>query len=230
MRRIDSGRSDSFIKVKCHRRRNSWSAAIAPSTAMPRAIGALVAGYYRDGKLIYAGRVGTGYTRAAAKDLWKRLHPLEIAKPPFDEIPPVEARRRDVRWVEPKMVIEAAFPRLDQRRHGAAGRVQGRARGQAGEGGRARACRPRRATRRRRRRRAAAQSVRQRSAKKSKPVAKRRRVKNRQARGKPAPGSRKRRRPLHPSGPRLLGRRRRHQAGPRRLLHARYGTGWRRMS
>ena len=64
---------------------------------MPRAIGALVAGYYADGKLIYAGRIGTGYTHAVARDLWKRLHPLEIDKPPFDEIPPAEARRRDVR-------------------------------------------------------------------------------------------------------------------------------------
>ena len=81
----------------------------SPSTVVPRAIGALVAGYYRDGKLIYAGRVGTGYTRTVAKDLWKRLHPLEIAKPPFDEIPPVEARSRDVRWVEPKTVIESHF-------------------------------------------------------------------------------------------------------------------------
>ena len=67
-----------------------------------------------DGKLIYAGRVGTGYTRTVAQDLWKRLHPLEIAKPPFDEIPPDEARRRDVRWVEPKTVIEVRFPRLDR--------------------------------------------------------------------------------------------------------------------
>jgi bifunctional non-homologous end joining protein LigD len=104
-----SGRSDSFLKVKCHTAQEVVVGGFAPSTVEPRAIGALVAGYYRDGKLVYAGRVGTGYTRATAKELWKRLHPLEIAKPPFDEIPPVEARARDVRWVEPKMVVEAHF-------------------------------------------------------------------------------------------------------------------------
>ena len=104
-----TGRSDSFIKVKCHTAQEVVVGGFAPSTVEPKAIGALVAGYYRDGKLIYAGRVGTGYTRATAKELWKRLHPLEIAKPPFDEIPPVEARARDVRWVEPKTVIEAHF-------------------------------------------------------------------------------------------------------------------------
>jgi bifunctional non-homologous end joining protein LigD len=103
------GRSDSFMKIKCATEQELVVGGFVPSTVTPRAIGALVAGYYRDGKLIYAGRVGTGYTRATAKDLWKRLHPLEIAKPPFDEIPPVEARRRDVHWVEPKMVIESHF-------------------------------------------------------------------------------------------------------------------------
>ena len=104
-----TGRSDSFIKVKCHTAQEVVVGGFAPSTVEPKAIGALVAGYYRDGKLVYAGRVGTGYTRATAKELWKRLHPLAIAKPPFDEIPPVEARARDVRWVEPRTVIEAHF-------------------------------------------------------------------------------------------------------------------------
>jgi bifunctional non-homologous end joining protein LigD len=104
-----SGRSDSFMKIKCAAAQELVVGGFVPSTVTPTAIGALVAGYYREGKLIYAGRVGTGYTRATAKDLWKRLHPLEIPKPPFDEIPPVEARGRDVHWVEPKTVIEAHF-------------------------------------------------------------------------------------------------------------------------
>src|SRR5690606_38076815 len=81
----------------------------SPSTAMPRAIGALVVGYYRDGQFVYAGRIGTGYTHATARELWKRLHAIEMPKPPFDQIPRAEARRRDINWVEPKMVIESHF-------------------------------------------------------------------------------------------------------------------------
>jgi len=104
-----TGRSDSFIKIKCHTAQEVVVGGFAPSNVEPKAIGALVAGYYRDGKLVYAGRVGTGYTRATARALWKRLHPLEIAKYPFDEIPPLEARRRDIHWVEPKTVIESHF-------------------------------------------------------------------------------------------------------------------------
>ena len=104
-----SGRVETFIKTKCSNAQEFVVGGYSPSTAMPRAIGALAVGYYDKGRLTYAGRIGTGYTHAVAKDLWKRLHALEIDKPPFDQIPRAEARRRDVKWVEPKMVIELQF-------------------------------------------------------------------------------------------------------------------------
>jgi bifunctional non-homologous end joining protein LigD len=104
-----SGRSETFIKIKCANAQEFVVGGYSPSRVLPRAIGALVVGYYDHGQLIYAGRIGTGYTRTVARELWKRLHPLEIDKPPFDRIPHAQARRRDVRWVEPKTVIESHF-------------------------------------------------------------------------------------------------------------------------
>ena len=104
--RYRSGRSDIFIKVKCANDQELVVGGYSPSTALASAIGALVVGYYDNGRLVYAGRVGTGYTRVLARDLWKRLHAIERDKPPFDSIPREEARRRDTRWVEPQMVIE----------------------------------------------------------------------------------------------------------------------------
>jgi bifunctional non-homologous end joining protein LigD len=100
-----SGRSEAFLKIKCAIAQELVVGGYAPSNVMPKAIGALVVGTYEGGKLHYAGRVGTGYTQATAKDLWKRLHPLEIDKPPFDDIPREE--RRAAKWVKPSMVIEA---------------------------------------------------------------------------------------------------------------------------
>src|SRR5262249_36302433 len=73
-----SGRSDAFIKTKCSSAQEFVVGGYSPSTAMSKAIGALAVGYYNKGKLIYAGRIGTGYTHAVAQDLWKRLHALEI--------------------------------------------------------------------------------------------------------------------------------------------------------
>ncbi len=103
------GRSDNFIKAKCADAQEFVVGGYSPSTVQPKAIGALVVGYYDNGKLVYAGRIGTGYTQAIARDLWRRLNPLETGKPQFDAIPPEERRRRDVNWVEPKLVIESQF-------------------------------------------------------------------------------------------------------------------------
>src|SRR5262249_25276839 len=76
------------------------------------AIGALVLGYNKDGKLTYAGRSGTGYTTQVARDLWKQLQPLRRDTPAFGKLPDEErGRGRDGNaiWVEPKLVAEIEF-------------------------------------------------------------------------------------------------------------------------
>jgi bifunctional non-homologous end joining protein LigD len=102
-----SGRSDHFIKVKCHNEQEFVVAGFSPSAAMPKAVGALTVAFHEHGKLRYAGRVGTGYTRSTARDLWKRLDALRTDKPPV-ALPPDE-RRKDVVWVRPQVVVEAEF-------------------------------------------------------------------------------------------------------------------------
>jgi bifunctional non-homologous end joining protein LigD len=102
-----SGRTDNFVKTKCHGREEFVVAGYTPATAMPRAIGALTVATHENGELRYAGRVGTGYTQKMAHDLFKRLEPLRVARRPI-ELPPDE-RRKDVVWVEPKIVVEAEF-------------------------------------------------------------------------------------------------------------------------
>ena len=102
-----AGRSEAWIKAKCSNRQEFVVAGYAPSNVMPKAVGALIVGYHEDGKLRYGGRVGTGYTRTVARDLWKLLHPLERSTSPFSPPPAQERRRRDRVWVEPKIVVEA---------------------------------------------------------------------------------------------------------------------------
>ena len=82
-------------------------AGFSPSNAMPKAVGALTVAFHENGKLRYAGRVGTGYTRKIARDLWKRLEPLRIDRPPVAL--PADERRKDVVWVKPEVVVEAEF-------------------------------------------------------------------------------------------------------------------------
>jgi bifunctional non-homologous end joining protein LigD len=102
-----SGRSESFIKTKCHNAQEFVVVGFTPSTAMPNAVGALTVAFYDHGKLRYAGRVGTGYTHQTARDLWKRLDALRTDRPALDL--PRDERRKNVIWVKPKLVIETEF-------------------------------------------------------------------------------------------------------------------------
>jgi bifunctional non-homologous end joining protein LigD len=100
------GRGGDWIKAKCSDRQEFVIAGYAPSSVDPRAIGALILGFNRNGQLHYAGRVGTGYTHKVARELWKKLQPLRIDKPPFPEKPEEETRARNPKWVTPKLVAE----------------------------------------------------------------------------------------------------------------------------
>jgi bifunctional non-homologous end joining protein LigD len=102
-----SGRSENFIKVKCHNAQEFVVAGFTPSTAMPNAVGALTVAFHEDGELRYAGRVGTGYTHQTARDLWRRLNALRINRPPLAL--PKDERRKNVIWVKPELVVETEF-------------------------------------------------------------------------------------------------------------------------
>jgi DNA ligase D-like protein (predicted ligase) len=79
-------------------------------------LGALLLGYYDDdGKLTYAGRVGTGMPVRVLADLRRRLDPLARKTSPLSVPPPRSTRFGSplvlsrVHWVEPKLVAEITF-------------------------------------------------------------------------------------------------------------------------
>jgi ATP-dependent DNA ligase len=79
-------------------------------------LGALLPGYYTDdGKLICAGRVGTGMPDKVLADLRRRLDPLARKTPPLNVLPPRKTRFGSplvlsrVHWVEPKLVAEITY-------------------------------------------------------------------------------------------------------------------------
>src|ERR1035437_8898787 len=72
------------------------------------AVGSLLLGYYDDGKLNYAGRVGTGYSGAEARSLRDDLEKINSPKPSFSKSLPAGADK-GVRWAEPSLVCEAEY-------------------------------------------------------------------------------------------------------------------------
>jgi len=77
-------------------------------------LGALLLGHHRDGELLYAGRVGTGFDRATLRDLAGRLRPLRRDVAPFADASAIN--ERDATWVEPTLVAQVGF--AEWTRHG----------------------------------------------------------------------------------------------------------------
>ena len=103
-----AGRGQAWVKSKCSARQEFVIGGFVPSTASPRAIGSLVMGVFRDGKLHPVGRVGTGFSAAVAEGLMTRLQMLETGESPFD--PPLKGiEKRGVRYVRPELVAEVDF-------------------------------------------------------------------------------------------------------------------------
>jgi len=100
------GRSGNWIKTKC---RGGEEVVIGGWTLNRRGtgIGALLAGARRDGRLVYLGRVGTGFGAARSRQLLAALAPLERRSSPFEGRQP--ARRGDVHWAKPELVAQVAF-------------------------------------------------------------------------------------------------------------------------
>ena len=126
-----AGRTRSWIKSKCSDRQEFVIAGYVPSSVSKDLVGSLVLGYHKDGKLVHAGRVGTGFSREVARDLVARLEPLSRKSSPFRR----EAdRRRGTRrrLGQARAGRRGRVPRLDRRRHPAPRRLPRPARGQAG--------------------------------------------------------------------------------------------------
>ncbi|HTD75821.1 MAG TPA: DNA ligase D [Steroidobacteraceae bacterium] len=100
-----SGRSDRWVKAKC---RGGQEVVLGGWTTEAGTLRSLLAGVYRDGELVYVGRIGTGYGREIVKTLLPKLQKLTREKSPFEgaNAPPKES---NVRWLKPDLVAEIEF-------------------------------------------------------------------------------------------------------------------------
>ena len=100
-----SGRSDRWLKAKC---RAGQEVVLGGWTTEAGTLRSLLAGVYRDGDLVYVGRIGTGYGREVVKALLPKVQKLTREKSPFagPNAPPKES---NVRWLKPDLIAEIEF-------------------------------------------------------------------------------------------------------------------------
>ena len=77
------------------------------SEAAGRELRSLLLGYRESGRLVFAGKVGTGFNLTLGRDLLARMEKLARPDPPFAMVP--AAYRHGARWTAPQLVVEVAF-------------------------------------------------------------------------------------------------------------------------
>jgi bifunctional non-homologous end joining protein LigD len=100
------GRSKDWLKLKCAWEQEFVIGGYTDPGGSRTDFGALLVGYYEEGRLSYAGKVGTGYTAATLRDLGARLRQLATTEAPFVDARPIP---RGTHWTRPDLVAQVAF-------------------------------------------------------------------------------------------------------------------------
>jgi bifunctional non-homologous end joining protein LigD len=104
-----SGRQETWLKLKCKKSETFPIIAFVEKLgAHPRRVASLYVGRREDGKLLYAGKVRTGYTQTTARELRERLDPLIRRTSPLS----IAVGKPKATWVEPTVEAEVEYGAL----------------------------------------------------------------------------------------------------------------------
>jgi bifunctional non-homologous end joining protein LigD len=107
-----SGRSADWLKVKCLREQEFVVGGYTEPEGSRKGLGALHVGAYgEDSRLLYCGKVGTGFTDATLRDIKQRLEPLVRESSPFEESPR-GAAASTTHWTEPEVVVQIRYTEI----------------------------------------------------------------------------------------------------------------------
>ena len=107
-----SGRAKSWLKIKCTKVQEFVIGGYAKSDVRGKPFSSLLLGVYDNGRLIYSGKVGTGFNAADLSGLAKKFKPLTRASSPFEDVP--AALDKSAVWLTPKLVCAVNFTEWTQ--------------------------------------------------------------------------------------------------------------------
>lgn len=100
-----SVRGDAWLKSKL---RGGQEVVIGGWTQEGNRFRSLIVGAYKGGRLVYLGRVGTGFDGRTAMKLHARLKEIEIPDPPFASTDDLK-KTHELHWTRPALVAEIEF-------------------------------------------------------------------------------------------------------------------------
>jgi bifunctional non-homologous end joining protein LigD len=102
-----TGRTDRWLKFKCEAGQELVVVGWTDPEGSRVALGALLLAYHDGDDLVYAGKVGTGFSQSVLRDLHARLSGIERDDTPCTRGSSIP--RKAVHWAEPRLVAEVAF-------------------------------------------------------------------------------------------------------------------------
>jgi len=104
----ESTRNRNWLKTKCIKRQEFVIAGYTPSKKAFPGFGSLILGVYDKGKLVYSGRVGTGFSIKQRLEIQKKLDRISQTTMPF-AVKPKDPGLREAHWARPQLVAEVEF-------------------------------------------------------------------------------------------------------------------------
>jgi bifunctional non-homologous end joining protein LigD len=112
-------RSGAWIKLKLQKEHEFVIGGYSPPGGTRKYFGALLVGFYADGKLKFAGKVGTGFNEALLKNLHAQFKKIAVEKCPFANLPGKRASRyatgmplsemKKCHWIQPELVCQVKY-------------------------------------------------------------------------------------------------------------------------
>jgi bifunctional non-homologous end joining protein LigD len=113
-------RTREWLKIKSHKRQEVIIGGYTLNEGTGKLFSSLLVGVYEKEKLIYTGKIGTGFNRKMQEDLLKKFKPLVTKNAPFSIVPDINKPSRfrpdppgaKAVWLKPKIICEVSFAEM----------------------------------------------------------------------------------------------------------------------
>ncbi len=113
-------RSKEWLKIKANKRQEMVIGGFTKNDDSSKLFSALLVGVYENGKLVYTGKVGTGFNDKMQREMMAKFKKLVVKKPPFTEVPDINKPSRfrpdpphaTATWLKPQLVCEVSFTEM----------------------------------------------------------------------------------------------------------------------
>jgi len=117
---LENDRSRAWLKIKTNKRQEVVIGGYTLNEGSNKLFSSLLVGVYKKDRLVYTGKIGTGFNHSMQAELLKKFKPLVIKSPPFTAEPDINKPSRfrpdppaaRAVWLKPKIICEVSYTEM----------------------------------------------------------------------------------------------------------------------